>query len=92
MSIGRHWRTTEWVRRLDEVAGPWAVVAGPTWATGGGSWADLGHAQGGEMELVWADGGSFGPWPYLRLKTFSIFQSIFQFTNYFEFNSNLNFE
>jgi hypothetical protein len=35
---------------------------------------------------------SFGPWPYFRVKTFSIFQTIFQFTNYFEFNSNLNFE
>jgi hypothetical protein len=31
-------------------------------------------------------------WPYSRVKTVSIFQTIFQFKNYFEFNSNLNFE
>jgi hypothetical protein len=30
--------------------------------------------------------GSFGPWPYFRVKTFSNFQTNFQFANYFEFN------
>jgi hypothetical protein len=38
------------------------------------------------------EGGSFGPWPYFRVKNFSNFQTTFQLTNYFEFNSNLNFE
>jgi hypothetical protein len=52
----------------------------------------MGCAHGREIEPVWARAGSFGPWPYSRAKTFSIFQTIFQFANYFEFNSNLNFE
>jgi hypothetical protein len=44
------------------------------------------------MKPGWASGGSFGPRPLFRVKTFSIFQTIFEFPNYFDFNSNLNFE
>jgi hypothetical protein len=36
--------------------------------------------------------GSFVPSPFFRVKNFSIFQTIFQFANYFDFNSNLNFQ
>jgi hypothetical protein len=35
---------------------------------------------------------AFRPKGIFRVKTFSIFQINFQFANYFEFNSNLNFE
>jgi hypothetical protein len=55
----------------------------------GHSWATRERSQG---RLGWADVEGFGPWPYSRVKTFSIFQTIFQFANCFEFKSNLNFE
>jgi hypothetical protein len=55
----------------------------------GRSWVTCERSRG---RLGWAGGEGFGPWPYSRVKTFSIFQTIFQFANYFEFNSNLNFE
>jgi hypothetical protein len=55
----------------------------------GRSWAARERSQG---RVCWASGESFGPWLYSRVKTFSIFQTIFQFANYSEFNSNLNFE
>jgi hypothetical protein len=51
----------------------------------GRSWAVRERSHG---RLGWASGESFGPWPYIKVKTFSIFQ----FANYFVFNSNLNFE
>jgi hypothetical protein len=57
-------------------------VLGRSWAAHERSWGRLG----------WAGGEGFGPWPYSRVKTFSIFQTISQFANYFEFNSNLNFK
>jgi hypothetical protein len=52
-------------------------------------WATYKRSQG---RLGWAGGGSFSLWPNFRVKTFYIFQTTFQFANYFEFNSNLNFE
>jgi hypothetical protein len=55
----------------------------------GGSWAMREQSQG---RLGWATRECFGAWPYSRVKTFCIFQTIFEFANYFEFNSNLNFE
>jgi hypothetical protein len=55
----------------------------------GRSWAVHERSRG---RLSWAGGEGFGPWPYSRVKTFSIFQTIFQFANCFEFKSNLNFE
>jgi hypothetical protein len=33
-----------------------------------------------------------GPWPFFMVKHFSISKLFFQFANYFEFKSNLNFE
>jgi hypothetical protein len=83
-----------WPRVNDVKPGrlPWA----DRWPNRPAWWKPLGlyvgRAWRRETKLVWADEGSFGPWPYFRVKTFLIFQTIFQFTNYFEFNSNLNFE
>jgi hypothetical protein len=58
-------------------------------------WASVGHTEpllGPHVEereeTRLGRGGSFGLCPYSRVKTFSIFQ----FANYFEFSSNLNFE
>jgi hypothetical protein len=69
-----------------ETPGSVCYQAQGRWQSGlGCSWATCERSQG---RLGWANGESFVPWPYFKVKTFSIFQTILQFANYFEFNSN----
>jgi hypothetical protein len=84
--FGFHWYFS-WRWQLPAWSVIWCGVGDdPAWAAPGPCVreARVGSARSG--------GECFGPWPYSRIKTFSIFQTIFQFANYFEFNSNLNFE
>jgi hypothetical protein len=71
--------------------------AGPTGGLPSHAWWKLlgrytGHVQGRETKLGWADGDVLTQGHFFKVKPFSIFHTISQFANYFEFNSNLNFE
>jgi hypothetical protein len=63
---------------------------------GHAQWKLLGRymlrAQGREMNPGWACGEVSAQCHLFRVKPFSILHTIFQFANYFEFKSNLNFE
>jgi hypothetical protein len=54
-----------------------------------GRWAEKIREGGGELiRPQWRS----GPWPIREENPYSIFQTIFQFANHFEFKSSLNFD